>query len=167
MVMDLPPSQRPSKIVRKFLRSGTAWDAEPNANLSGFSKEIYFFYGSLMDPSTLTKVLDLKDRPSLHPAWITGYRCMLWGPYPALIDGPQGMDVRGVVYELQSPEEERRLQEYESDNYRVAGCLIKLDDGSGRRVSGQTFKWDGDPAVLREGHFDMKDWQLDSLERNG
>ena len=37
---------------------------------------------------------------------------------------------------------------------------------SGRRVLGRTFKWDGDSAVHREVYFDIKDWQLDNLERN-
>jgi Gamma-glutamyl cyclotransferase, AIG2-like len=55
-----------------------------------------------MDPTTLAKVLHLEERPILRPAKIIGYRCLLWGPYPALIDGKSGMSVTGVAYDVQA-----------------------------------------------------------------
>ena len=87
---------------------------------------------------------------------------MLWGPYPALIDAP-GKDVHGVVYEVQSPEEKRCLQEYETDHYREARCLIKLEDGT--KEIGRTFKWNEDFSLLRKGSFDLKDWLLEKKEQ--
>jgi gamma-glutamyl AIG2-like cyclotransferase len=114
-----------------------------------------------MDPSTLTEVLDLKEPPVLRPAKIIGYKCMLWGPYPALIDAP-GEIVHGVVYEVQSPKEKPCLQEYETDHYREARCLIQLEDGT--KKVGRTFKWDEDFSLLREGSFDLKDWLQEKKE---
>jgi hypothetical protein len=50
----------------------------------------YFFYGTLMDPSMLMEILELKEKPTLRPAKIGHYSCKRWGQYPALINGPQG-----------------------------------------------------------------------------
>ena len=87
--MPLDRRSEMSPMARKFLKSGgRAWQPDPNYDYKAFRKEQYFFYGSLMDPATLAKVLGLKYRPELHPAHIIGYHCMLWGPYPALLDGP-------------------------------------------------------------------------------
>jgi hypothetical protein len=82
--------------------------------------------------------------------------------YPALIDAP-GKVVHGVVYEVQSPKEKRCLQEYETDHYREARCLIQLEDGTEK--IGRTFKWDKDFSLLREGSFDLKDWLQEKLEQ--
>jgi len=154
---------QPSLMVRKFLMGGDLWEPDPNFDYNNaFRKELYFFYGTLMDSSMIAKVLDLKERPVLRPAKITGYKCMLWGPYPALIDAP-GKVVRGVVYEVQSPKEKRRLQEYETDHYREARCLIQLEDGTEK--IGRTFKWNEDFSLLREGSFDLKDWLQEKLEQ--
>jgi hypothetical protein len=71
---------QPSLMVRKFLRGGDLWESNPNFDYNAFRKELYFFYGTLMDPSMITKVLDLRERLALRPAKITGYKCMLWGP---------------------------------------------------------------------------------------
>ena len=54
-----------------------------------------------MDPATLSKVLNLMERPTLKPPTVTGYRCKLWGPYyPALLDGPSGAKVRAIWHGL-------------------------------------------------------------------
>jgi len=137
-----------------------------------FSKEFYFFYGTLMDRKTLTRVLKLREQPELRPAKITGYHCMLWGEYPALVraddDGSLNNDelVHGMAYEVQSPEDVGRLEAYETEYYENASCRIEFDDG--REVAGRTFVWAGgdDTGELREGRsFDLKDWRLDNLER--
>src|SRR5438034_340656 len=83
-----------------------------------FHKELYFFYGSLMDPSTLAQVLGLQHRPELIPAKIVGYRYKLWGRYPALQDGPPDAEVRGMAYEVQSPADKKRLEWYETCHYK-------------------------------------------------
>ena len=152
----------PLLMVRNFgLNHGQAWEDDPNVDYHAFHKELYFFYGSLMDPSTLAHVLKLRDRPRLLPSKITGYRCMLWGQYPALLDGPASAIVYGVAYEVQTPSEKKRLQTYETSHYKERSCLIELQDG--RKVLGRTFLWNADRALLKEGTFDLKDWQMNKL----
>lgn len=150
---------------RKSLCSrGKGWEQNPDYHYGAFRKEYYFFYGTLMDSATLAKVLQLPLRPMLYPAKIVGYSCKLWGPYPALVDGPTGAIVDGMAYEAQSSEEADRLQVYESDNYEPRGCMIKLQDG--RKVGGKVFKWSENKALLKEGSFDLKDWQLRNIEES-
>lgn len=127
-----------------------------------FEKEFYFFYGTLMDPATLAKVLQLPFRPELYPAKIVGYSCKLWGPYPAMVDGPPRAIAYGMTYEVQSSEEADRLQAYETHNYRPRGCTIELQNG--KEVGGKVFMWRADKSLLKGGVFDLKDWQMMSLE---
>ena len=125
-----------SPMARKFLHSdGEAWEQDPNYDYKAFRKQYYFFYGTLMDPTTLSKVLNNISREQGYPAKVIGYSYMLWGPYPALLNGPPGKTVYGMAYEIQSREEADKLQAYETDNYRAQSCLIDLDDG--RRVQGK------------------------------
>lgn len=154
---------QPSKMARKFLTAEPLSEGDLNRPYNTFRKEHYFFYGTLMDPGTLAKVLNLRDRPKLLPARVIGYRCMLWGPYPALLDSP-GTVVEGMAYEVQTPEEVERLQAYETNHYERAACLIQLRDG--KRVIGRTFRWSGIEEELKEGAFDLKDWQMNNLERS-
>ena len=130
-----------------------------------------------MDPTRLSRVLSLHEGPQLRPATIIGYRLMLWGPYPALIDAP-GESVNGMVYMLQSKDDAAKLQRYETSNYRPHSCLIDVHDGAG--TSGETFIWAGDKSMLastnmfysanlsadrqleylKEGTFDLPAWQV-------
>ncbi|KAF6238269.1 hypothetical protein HO173_003549 [Letharia columbiana] len=124
----------------------------------------YFFYGSLMDPQRLSEILrsDIKHLPSLRSAHTIGYRCKLWGPYPALVYAPDAV-THGMVLEMQDEKQVERLQHYETSNYRVQACTLRFEDGSEAR--GETFMWDGEEGELREGSFDLKAWQ--SLEYGG
>lgn len=150
---------------RKFLCSrGKGWEQNPDHDYDAFRKEYYFFYGTLMDSSTLARVLQLPSRPMLYPAKIVGYSCKLWGPYPALEDGPTGAIVDCMAYEVQSSKEADRLQMYESDNYEPRGCMIKIQDA--RKVGGKVFKWSENKALLKEGKFDLKDWQMKNFEES-
>lgn len=132
-----------------------------------FQEEFYFFYGTLMDPSTLAKVLQHQHpiRPEeLCPAKIVGYSTKLWGDtYPALIDGPPGNVVHGMAYKVQSQEEVDRLIAYETDMYRIRACLIRFEGGS--KVLGNTFIWNADKALLKDGAFDLKEWLMKEKER--
>ncbi|KAI9784556.1 MAG: hypothetical protein M1839_001778 [Geoglossum umbratile] len=129
-----------SIMARKFLAYNEEQHSHP-PNPDIFRKELYFFYGTLTDPATLAKVLDLPNQPVLRSAKIIGYRCMLWGPYPALIDDRFRGTVRGVVYEVQSPEERKLLESYETDRYENRACRIVLEDDT--KVVGRTFRWKG------------------------
>jgi gamma-glutamylcyclotransferase (GGCT)/AIG2-like uncharacterized protein YtfP len=137
-------------MERKFLQAHGR-PLQPDANIAhdAFRKQHYFFYGTLMDAFNLAQVLELRDPPQLQPANIIGYRCAYWGPYPALLDGPPGATVHGKAYVVQSPVEEKRLQEYETERYKSRPCLIKLQDGG--EVEGCTFLWNADKAELTGG----------------
>jgi len=98
-------------------------------------------------------------------ATITGYKCKLWGQYPALVDGPLDATIQGIAYEVQGPDEKAKLEAYEGEIYVLENCLIKLQDGS--QILGSTFKWRGDQRHLREGSFDLKDWKMKNLDIRG
>jgi len=124
-----------------------------------FHPQFYFFYGSLMDPSQLARVLRLREPPVTRPASIVGYSCKMWGPYPALIDGPPGAIVQGVALEVQSQQAAAKLAEYETDAYEEHACIIRFEGGE--KVFGMTFKWRDDPddEDLSEGNFNLQEWQ--------
>lgn len=148
---------KPSIMVRKFLN---AQDGDGFFQSSHtFLPEFYFFYGSLMDPGQLARVLRLKERPVTHPASIAGYSYKMWGPYPALTDGPSDAVVQGVAFEVKTQKVAIRLAEYETDAYEEHDCIIRFENGE--TVSGVTFKWrDGaDDPDLREGSFNLREWQ--------
>lgn len=94
----------------------------------------------------------------LQPAKITGYHCN----YPALLDGPCNAKGEGVAFEIESAEHVRLLQNYETEHYRKAACLIQLMDGS--TVRGATFMWHSNVEELHEGVFGLKDFQIKQLE---
>ncbi|KAL3417094.1 poly polymerase [Phlyctema vagabunda] len=131
---------------------------------AGLQAGPYFFYGSLMDPSMLQEVLGLEALPSLRPAEIVGYSCKMWGQYPALIKGPQGATVRGVVYDVQDREHAVRLASYETKAYRTAPCEISCVDTSEQSpLSGTVFLYAGPLVDLDDGGFDLNIW----LQRMG
>lgn len=157
-------AELPSGIARESLIKSKAWEGIPHHGYNAFRKQYYFFYGTLMDSITLAKVLQLRNRPQLRPAQLVGYSCMRWGPYPALLDGPPGATVYGMAYEIQSPKEVERLRAYETDNYTIKSCWIDFKDGE--ELAGSTFVWNADKALLKEGAFDLKDWQMNNLEKS-
>lgn len=118
----------------------------------------YFFYGSLMDDEQLTTVLRLTSPPVLRPASIVGYSIKLWGPYPALVDGPPGNVVNGMMYEVRRENHERRLAYYETSSYKCVSCPITPGTGE-EQITGKTFVWAGEPEELSEGTFDLEAWR--------
>ena len=145
-----------SAMLQNFL-SGQNYTNEPEPSWKPVQ---YFFYGSLMDERKLTEVLRLTHPPVLRPASITGYSIKMWGPYPALVDGPPGNVVNGMAYEVQSEGHESRLARYETDAYRSANCFIKPASG-GDRIVGKTFVWAKglNDKTLRAGSFDIEAWK--------
>ncbi|KAL1881233.1 hypothetical protein Daus18300_001084 [Diaporthe australafricana] len=85
----------------------------------------------------------------------------MWGPYPALLDGPPGHVVKGMAYEIEDGENKDKLAHYETNNYKTHRCIIRLEGGD--RITGTTFEWDGDVDELKDGSFDLKDWQMSHL----
>ncbi|KAJ5655658.1 hypothetical protein N7507_007608 [Penicillium longicatenatum] len=94
----LPP---PSLMVRKFMNHNASGQESnqnrtPSSNPSQegstsadpFERQYCFFYGTLMNPETLSRVLRTSDSLLIMSrARVIGYDVKLWGPYPALIDG--------------------------------------------------------------------------------
>jgi hypothetical protein len=115
-----------------------------------------------MDPGQLCRVLRLNDLPTLQVTSIVGWKMMLWGEYPALIFKP-GNVVYGMTCEIQKELHFELLKNYETEAYKIKGCRIKLADGM--EVLGETFIYDGERDLLKEGSFDLKDWQMEQLEK--
>ncbi|KAE8154631.1 hypothetical protein BDV25DRAFT_126476 [Aspergillus avenaceus] len=106
----------------------------------------------------LRDVLGLETEPQLRPATITGYKCMLWGQYAALLDAPQEM-VHGAVYHVETKEHGERLASYETDNYRADPCRISYTDGNEPVDDfGHVFKFVGNIRDLSNGTFDLDTW---------
>lgn len=170
-------NDRPSLMLRKFMaaeanaeEAQADWSRREAAILQGeeekrHGKEWYFFYGSLMDPQQLRQVLGLREPPrDFRPAEIVGYHVRMWGPYPVLLDGPPGNVVKGVAYEIEGGEHKDKLARYETSYYREHNCIIQFS--ADENVMGTTFEWAGDESELREGTFDLKDWQMGRLLDN-
>lgn len=154
--------QKLSLINRKFL-SGRAFEPPPDRdNFLGFRPQYFFFYGSLMDAGQLRKVLRLQETPVLQSASIVGWDTMLWGQYPALVFKVNNI-THGMAYEVQKKEHVEYLTRYETEAYRVKGCMIKLADG--RELAGKTFIWNAGRELLKGGNFNLKDWQMEQLEK--
>jgi hypothetical protein len=65
-------------------------------------------------------------------------------PYHALIDGPPGSIVNGMVYGVQKEDYEKRLAYYGTGAYRYAACFI-APGAAGEQIFGKTFVWADDP----------------------
>jgi gamma-glutamylcyclotransferase (GGCT)/AIG2-like uncharacterized protein YtfP len=127
----------------------------------------YFFYGTLMDPSLLSEILALPEKPRLRPAKLTGYSLKLWGQYPALVDGATGEVVEGMAYDVESEQHAEKLAAYETRAYRSAPCRIRfMDGGEPGDISGTTFQYAGNPMDITEGKFDLGVW-LRRMGRDG
>jgi gamma-glutamylcyclotransferase (GGCT)/AIG2-like uncharacterized protein YtfP len=121
----------------------------------------FFFYGTLMDPQQLQEVLQLPAPPVLQPTRVKSYKIMLWGQYPALVDAPINSYVDGMAYFVETEEQQKMLEHYETDVYRVAGARIMTEEN---RVFGRTFMWAGDPAELTEGTWSLEEWKKEVEE---
>lgn len=122
------------------------------------AKELYFFYGSLMFPRMLQHVLDLPELPELKPAHVVGLHLKLWGPYPALVPGQPGEIVKGMAYEVETPEQKDKLAKYETECYANKDFFIHVA-GEEESVLGTTFVWSGSADELDEGEFDVESWE--------
>ncbi|KAJ5364803.1 uncharacterized protein N7496_010516 [Penicillium cataractarum] len=127
-----------------------------------FQEEYYFFYGTLTHPPLLSRILANPHSPDLRPAHITGWPCMMWGDYPALIKSSPNDTITGLAYEVRSIRERERLVQHGTTAYRIEVCTIYFEDGT--CTVGKTFVWDGDVDGLREGVFDLRDWLLQEKE---
>ena len=148
-------------MARSFVKGGALVFPPDRDNFIGFRPHYIFLYGTLMDPEQLQKVLRLKSRPTLQPASIVGWKIRLWGQYPALVNKP-GNNIHGKAYNVEKVSHMECLKYYETDAYMIKECNIILDNGT--EVPGETFIFNGDKSLLKDGSFDLKDWQIEQLE---
>lgn len=119
---------------------------------------LYFFYGTLTDPSMIRDILELEYEPELRPALIVGYKSKLWGQYPALLDARDSV-IEGAVYHVETVEHGERIAAYETKNYKTHPCRISYTDGKEPSEGiGYAFKFRGDQKDLSEGTFDLRVW---------
>lgn len=127
-----------------------------------YEPEPFFFYGTLSDPLKLQEVLQLPSPPVLTPGKIKSYAIKLWGQYPALVEGPMSNILHGMTYMIETEEQVKILQEYETKAYKLRGVLINID---GKRVSGSTFMWaKRDTSELTDGTWSLEEWKRDVEE---
>lgn len=158
---------RESKMAMKFLNAPPGAHFEDRAgvvlpDVFAARTGYYFFYGTLQDPRVIADILGLQEPPLVQPAQMVGYHLRLWGPFPALLDGPPGNVVKGVAYDVKKREHAERLAEYETDAYIADPAYVDLLDKGGKvieRVRGSTFAFVGDRQELSDGVFDLGAWQ--------
>ncbi|KAL8946962.1 MAG: hypothetical protein Q9222_006710 [Ikaeria aurantiellina] len=113
------PQHRMSDIDHPFLPAQTEYPVW------------YFFYGTLMDSSTLQRCIGTSEPPRLIPASIKGgvMRTQQRREYNALVDGPATAQVDGFAYLAESAEQEDYLRYRETENYEVVRCDIIINCG--------------------------------------
>lgn len=122
------------------------------------TKELYFFYGSLMYPRMVQYVLSLSNLPKPKPTEIVGLRIKMWGPYPTLVNGGSGAVVRGMTYEIEGTAQKEKLANQEIEYYRTQKVFISVH-GKEQKVQGTAFVWNGKSDELDEGTFDTQSWE--------
>jgi gamma-glutamylcyclotransferase (GGCT)/AIG2-like uncharacterized protein YtfP len=161
-----------SAMTRNFMLFHAQELPPPQTELSpevrkALQPRVYFVYGSLMDPATLQAVIAARQPPVLRPATICGYHIKMWGRYPALLDKRPLLTIHGMAFEIDDSEHidqiRQRLQDYEGPNYAPLGVLVQYE-GEEERVRARTFEWVGDDSELKDGVFDLKDYQMRKLE---
>lgn len=104
------------------------------------------------------EILGLETEPDLRLARSSGYKCRLWGQYPAMLDAPDSV-VEGVVYHVETVEYGERLAAYETKAYQAGPCRIRYTDRKEPVDDvGYTFKFKGDRNDLSDGTFDLRAW---------
>jgi hypothetical protein len=154
-----PPSDQ--KANRDVMLEEFQANVKPSVGQYTYIPKPFFFYGSLIDPLQLQEVLQLPAPPVLKPARVKSYKIMLWGQYPALVDGPNNSYVDGMAYVVETEQQQKMLEHYETDVYSTEGIRITIE---GKEVSGRTFMWADDPAELMEGTWSLEEWKNEVKE---
>lgn len=153
----MPPSMSGPSPTALLIQAKFATTSRPDSEPIPWTPTMFFFYGTLMDPEILQSVLGLPELPQLTHGKISGFRIKLWGRYPALVSA-EGGEVVGMVWQVQTEEQFRQLQRYETSAYTWCDCNVDMADG-GRVEGARTFRWRGDSRELKDGVFDFVRWQ--------
>jgi hypothetical protein len=95
-----PPADQKAK--RNIMAEKFQANFKPSLCQYSYTPKPFFFYGSLTDPLRLQEVLQLPTPPVLKPATEKSYKIMLWGQYPALVDGSNNSYVDGRAYVVET-----------------------------------------------------------------
>jgi len=150
------PPVKPKGKRNIMLERFQNYQHKPPVSRYTYKPELFFFYGTLTDPLQLQQVLQLPEPPILKPARVPSRKIMLWGQYPTLVNGTFDDFVDGMAYFVETEEQLKMLQHYETDAYVVVGARIIVD---GEKVGGCAFEWLGDKGELREGSWSLKEWK--------
>ncbi|CAG8926060.1 unnamed protein product [Penicillium salamii] len=160
-----PPVNLSSKIAPAVLKMRTT---SPSSHFTSQTRTEdpgpaptgpYFFYGSLQDPGLLRHILGLEDNPTFRPAQLKGFKCRLWGQYPALLSGDPDDTVTGTVYEVQTVHHAERLANYETASYQAVPCAAQYTDcESSSQLQAHVFLFVGNLRDLSDGSFDLDRW---------
>ncbi|OCL05004.1 hypothetical protein AOQ84DRAFT_269781, partial [Glonium stellatum] len=106
----------------------------------------YFFYGTLANTESLDHILGILHRaemPVLRSSSMVDGAIKSWqGKYKALVDTP-GSHADGWSYQVTSEDQEEALLIYETENYEIVRCNIKLSSTGAEMeqvVQGCTFR---------------------------
>lgn len=77
------------------------------------------------------------------------------------------LTIYGMAFEIDDSEHidqiRQRLQDHEGPNYTPLGVLVQYE-GEEERVRASAFEWVGEQSELKEGVFDLEDYQMRKLE---
>ncbi|KAL7973227.1 hypothetical protein HDV63DRAFT_368076 [Trichoderma sp. SZMC 28014] len=115
----------------------------------------YFFYGTLADPSILSRIIGLDQEQSpikyKRASVLRGRLRALNEKYLALEDADESSRVDGWAYQVRSQNEEDSLRVYETGVYEVVRCTIEFGNETDVKVQGLTFRrWTGYSDRIRE-----------------
>lgn len=146
---------RTTSPSKHFTSQARSEDPDPGPAPTG----PYFFYGSLQDPGLLRHILGLEDNPTFRPAQLNGFKCRLWGQYPALLSGDPDDTVTGAVYEVQTVHHAERLASYETASYQAIPCAAQYTDcESLSQLQAHVFLFVGNSRDLSDRSFDLDRW---------
>ncbi|KAE9377159.1 hypothetical protein N431DRAFT_480264 [Stipitochalara longipes BDJ] len=101
-----PPSQPKGKrniMLERFQKFQT--DDNPSLAQYTYEPKPLFFYGTLADPLQLQEVFQLPAPPVFIPARASSYKVMLWGQYPALVNGTPDNFVDGMAFAVEAQQQ--------------------------------------------------------------
>jgi gamma-glutamylcyclotransferase (GGCT)/AIG2-like uncharacterized protein YtfP len=126
--------------------------------LEAAGRDPIFLYGTLTDQHVLTRVLNrVLPESDLAPAWLpdTCRVAAAGASYPLLLPA-LGDAVQGLLFQPASEQEVRRLNHFESGEYRAERRIVHVQDGGER----EAWLYIGLPHLLAsEEPWELPAWQ--------
>ena len=118
----------------------------------------FFFYGTLRDAEVRRAIIGPSvDRVTVAPAVLTGWRCvfMRGRPYPVLRPDSHA-ETAGVIADGIGPDQARRLDCFETDEYRRRRAQVR--NLAGRLVDAEIY-FAARPGFATTTPWRFEDWQ--------